>query len=44
MEITKKEVAALEQTVNEIAKKEIQNLTELQLALIGGGIGEVIVA
>jgi hypothetical protein len=44
MEIAKVEVAALEVT-QELAKEHgVVELHELQLALVGGGIGEVIVA
>jgi hypothetical protein len=43
MEIDKNEVAVIAKTVNEAFEKEIQNLTELQLALVGGGIGSVVV-
>ena len=42
MEINKTEAAAVQQTVNEVAEKEIRQLNELQLALIGGGIGDVV--
>jgi hypothetical protein len=43
MEFTKTEVNVLQDCVNEFAEKEIRDLNELQLAMIGGGIGEVIV-
>ena len=42
MEVVKVEVAAIEEIINQA--NEIRQLNELQLALIGGGIGEVIVA
>jgi hypothetical protein len=42
MEFTKTEVTSIEQTIKENAEKEIRDLTSLQLALIGGGIGDVV--
>ena len=42
MELTKIEVAAIEKTVTEVAECQIRDLNELQLALVGGGIGDVI--
>ena len=42
MEINKTEITVLEQAVNENSEKEICQLSELQLALIGGGIGDVV--
>ena len=46
MEIAKVELAALAQTVGKTVGKsespEIVELAELQLALIGGGVGDVI--
>lgn len=44
MDFAQMEIASVERTVNEIAEREICDLSDLQLALIGGGIGEVIVA
>lgn len=41
MELSKVEVAQVEQAVADVRLAE---LSELQLALIGGGIGDVIVA
>jgi hypothetical protein len=43
MEFTKTEVNVLQECVNEISEKEIRDLNDLQLAMVGGGIGEVIV-
>jgi hypothetical protein len=43
MEITKIEVVNLERAVNEAVEHEMRELNDLQLSLIGGGIGEVIV-
>jgi hypothetical protein len=42
MEFNKSEVTVVEQAVKEIAQKEIQQLNDFQLALIGGGIGDVV--
>ena len=44
MELTQLEITIVEQTVNEMVEREFRDLSDLQLALIGGGIGEVIVA
>ena len=44
MEFTQMEITSVERTVNEIVEREIRDLSDLQLTLIGGGIGEVIVA
>jgi hypothetical protein len=44
MECAQMEITSIERTVNEIVEREICDLSDLQLALIGGGIGEVIVA
>lgn len=41
MEISKSEVAALEVAVVEI-EKSLQVLDELQLSLVGGGMGDVV--
>jgi len=43
VEFNKTEVATLETTVSEGMEKEVMELSELQLALVGGGIGIVIV-
>jgi hypothetical protein len=42
MEFTKMEIAILEMTENDVADEQIKQLQEFQLALIGGGVGEVI--
>ena len=41
MEITKIEKNALEAVIVEVQQDEIRSLNELQLALVGGGIGSV---
>jgi hypothetical protein len=43
MEIAKKELAAVEQVVTRDSEHGMTELLDLQLALVGGGIGEVIV-
>jgi hypothetical protein len=43
METTKIEVANIERTIADVIESESRELSELQLSLIGGGIGEVIV-
>jgi hypothetical protein len=43
MEFVKTEISVIEQCVNENPEKEIRDLNDLQLSLVGGGIGEVIV-
>jgi hypothetical protein len=43
MEITKVEVVNLERAVSEAVEHDLRELNDLQLSLIGGGIGEVIV-
>jgi hypothetical protein len=43
MEVAKKELAAVEQAIASGNEHGISQLLELQLALVGGGIGEVIV-
>ena len=40
MEFNSAEVAVVETAVNESSEKVIRDLGELQLALIGGGIGD----
>jgi hypothetical protein len=42
VEFNKTEVAVLEDAVNGAVENEIRDLKELQLALIGGGIGDVV--
>ena len=42
MEVAKAELAALEQVAIKSAKVEFVELAELQLALVGGGVGDVI--
>ena len=42
MEFTKVEVTSIEEAVKENAEKEIRDLAALQLALIGGGIGDIV--
>ena len=42
MEMNKVEVAALEQADKEVSDSQIKDLVDLQLALVGGGIGTVI--
>jgi hypothetical protein len=43
METTKIEVANIERTLADAIENEMRELSDLQLSLIGGGIGEVIV-
>ena len=42
MEVNQFEVAALEQADKEGTQDQVKELNELQLALVGGGIGSVI--
>ena len=44
MEITRIEAVAVEQAVSEATEDQVSELNDLQLLMIGGGIGEVIVA
>ena len=44
MELTKIELNFIEETVQAAVSNDIRELNDLQLALIGGGIGDVIVA
>jgi hypothetical protein len=44
MEVAKIEVTAIEEVIIQANEIEFRQLNDLQLALIGGGIGEVIVA
>jgi len=41
MEVSTVEVIAVEKAVEDIGRAQMQQLIELQLALSGGGIGEV---
>jgi hypothetical protein len=43
MELTNKEIAVLEQTRDEALRDAVRELNAIELALIGGGIGDVIV-
>jgi hypothetical protein len=43
MKVAKDELAAVEKAVADVAESGINELLEMQLALVGGGIGEVIV-
>lgn len=40
MEINKAEVRIIEEAIQQNAEKEIKELGDLQLALVGGGMGE----
>jgi len=42
MDFTKNEIAVVEQTVVDAADAQIRELADLQLALVGGGGGEVV--
>ena len=42
MEFTKMEATVVEQVLSEVAESDVRQLSELQLALIGGGIGDVV--
>jgi hypothetical protein len=44
MEITKEELAAVAQTFAEMNENHSVTLGEYELAIVGGGIGDVIVA
>jgi len=44
MEFTKVEMAVIEEAAQQQAVNEIRELSELQLALIGGGIADVVIA
>jgi len=44
MEMNKIEVATVEKAVNDATSAQVNELNDLQLALVGGGIGIVIVA
>ena len=41
MDFTKTEVNAVQECVKELVEKEMRDLSDLQLALVGGGIGDV---
>jgi len=41
MELTQLEVIETTEIVKQVAEKEMRDLSDLQLALIGGGIGDV---
>jgi hypothetical protein len=41
MEMLKTDTKEIEQTNSDIAADELQRLSDLQLALVGGGIGDV---
>jgi hypothetical protein len=42
MELTKIEVAAIDEAVALATEIQVKELNELQLALVGGGIGDVV--
>jgi len=42
MEFAKTEMTVVEVAVQEAARNELRELNDLQLALVGGGIGDVI--
>jgi hypothetical protein len=42
MEFANTEMAVVEETIQEAARNEIRELNDLQLALVGGGIGDII--
>ena len=41
MELTQVEVAVVEGTAAVAAEAQVRELTELQLAFVGGGVGEI---
>jgi hypothetical protein len=43
MEFTKLEAAMVEKTVVEVVEQQVRELNELQLALVGGGGGAVVI-
>ena len=44
MEFAKSELNVIEEAIQEAARNDIRELNDLQLALVGGGIGDVILA
>ena len=42
MEISKVETKVLEALVSEVQEEELRSLSDLQLAVVGGGIGDVV--
>jgi hypothetical protein len=42
MEVSKVEIAVVEKAVSESTDRQLRDLSDLQLALVGGGIGEVV--
>lgn len=42
MEFTKTEMAIVKQTEADGVKQEVRDLSELQLALVGGGSGDIV--
>jgi len=44
MDYAKNEIAVVEKTVAEAAEAQVVELASLQLALVGGGCGEVVFA
>ena len=43
MELSEKEIAALEQSHNNADNEAVRELADIELAFVGGGIGDVIV-
>ena len=43
MEFVKTEMTAIEETTHEATSNDICELNDLQLALVGGGIGDVVI-
>ena len=44
MEITKAEIAVVEDAVTEATEAQVRELNEIQLMLVGGGCGETVYA
>ena len=44
MEFAKTEMTLVEEAAKEATQNDIRELNDLQLALVGGGIGDVIIA
>ncbi len=42
MEFTKTEIALVEEATKEASQQDVRELSDLQLALVGGGMGDVI--